>query len=77
MLTPFATGTTALERLSARTTLPVSAKVAVHVADLLARWSETRRTRYELKYLPDSILDDIGLTREQADREAEKPFWRP
>ena len=32
-------------------------------------------TRRQLGKLSDSQLADIGLTREQADREISKPFW--
>jgi uncharacterized protein YjiS (DUF1127 family) len=37
---------------------------------------EKARQRGLLKDLDDHLLSDIGLTREQADREARKPFWR-
>lgn len=76
MLTPTLTDATALERLSARTTLPVSAKVAVQIADLFARWAERRATRHDLRHLPPEVLKDIGLTRHDALIEASKPFWR-
>lgn len=29
-----------------------------------------------LKHLDDDQLKDLGLTREQVDREARKPFWK-
>ncbi|WP_454256542.1 DUF1127 domain-containing protein [Pseudomonas sp. Marseille-Q8238] len=38
----------------------------------LRRW----RTRRALGELSDSQLRDIGLTREQAQAEAQMPFWR-
>ena len=37
---------------------------------------EKARQRGLLKRLDDRLLADIGLTREQAEREARKPFWR-
>ena len=45
---------------------------------LVARWARRRgqrRALAELARLPQ-LLDDIGLTRAQALREAAKPFWR-
>ncbi|ALG90376.1 MULTISPECIES: DUF1127 domain-containing protein [Actibacterium] len=66
-----------LERLAARTTLPVTSKAAVRVAYLFMQWDERSRARKRLGHIPDAILRDIGLTRDQVSREAEKPFWRP
>ena len=45
---------------------------------LVARWAQRhgqRRALAELARLPH-LLDDVGLTRPQALREAAKPFWR-
>ena len=41
-------------------------------------WAERRRQRTALRDLAEDthLLDDLGLTREQALREAAKPFWR-
>lgn len=41
-------------------------------------WAERRRQRaalHEIAHDPH-LLNDLGLTREQALREAAKPFWR-
>ena len=37
-----------------------------HVAEELRR---------QLRALDDRMLDDIGISRERAEREAAKPFW--
>ncbi len=37
---------------------------------------EKARQRGLLKHLEDHQLKDLGLTREQADREARKRFWK-
>jgi uncharacterized protein YjiS (DUF1127 family) len=50
---------------------PVAAAVA-----LIARWLETARQRKALAALDDHALRDLGITRVEAVREAEKPFWR-
>lgn len=38
--------------------------------------SHQRKALGELAELNDYLLKDIGLTRDEALREAEKPFWR-
>ena len=43
---------------------------------LLARWIERARQRQALASLSDHELRDIGITRVDAAREADKPFWR-
>jgi uncharacterized protein YjiS (DUF1127 family) len=42
------------------------------------QWSERQRQRIALRELADDqhLLDDLGITREQALDEADKPFWR-
>ena len=45
----------------------------------LSFWRDRSRQRsrlHELADLNDDLLRDIGVTREEALREAEKPFWR-
>ena len=46
------------------------------LAQRLARWYTNYRTRQELAELPDYILKDIGITRADAEREADKAFWK-
>jgi uncharacterized protein YjiS (DUF1127 family) len=42
------------------------------------QWSERQRQRDALRELADDkhLLGDLGITREQALDEADKPFWR-
>lgn len=44
-------------------------------------WRNRSRARAELKQLvlwsPDSVLEDAGFSREEARREAGRPFWIP
>ena len=42
----------------------------------LTLWQGRRRSRQQLADLSDQILQDIGLTRDQVEREYVKPFWR-
>jgi uncharacterized protein YjiS (DUF1127 family) len=43
---------------------------------ILLIWVERARQRRDLRELEQYRLDDIGVTREQANAEAGKPFWR-
>ena len=43
---------------------------------LVARWIERSRQRDALAGLEDRMLRDIGISRVDAARECEKPFWR-
>jgi uncharacterized protein YjiS (DUF1127 family) len=42
----------------------------------LATWRARSRQRSDLRYLDDRLLEDIGITRAQARKEAGKFFWR-
>lgn len=44
--------------------------------EMLQVWRERIRYRHDLEQLDEHILRDIGLTRDEAVREAQKPFWR-
>jgi uncharacterized protein YjiS (DUF1127 family) len=43
----------------------------------LVEWERRARERKSLGEMPDHMLKDLGITRNDAVREAEKPFWRP
>jgi len=43
---------------------------------LLGKWQERTRGRRDLAALSDRSLRDIGLSRSDALREINKPFWR-
>ena len=44
---------------------------------LMSDWSERSRQRRELHELDDWLLQDLGITRREANAEARKPFWIP
>ena len=46
------------------------------LADAVGIWAERFRTRRRLNHLSDHMLEDIGVSRTDMAREAEKPFWR-
>jgi len=54
-----------------------------HLAEIRAvigAWRQRYRYRRELQRLIKTVphlIEDIGLSRTRADREASKPFWRP
>jgi uncharacterized protein YjiS (DUF1127 family) len=47
-----------------------------HAVDGIFTWHERIRMRRQLMMLDDRLLKDIGITRLDAQSEAEKPFWR-
>ncbi len=51
---------------------------AVHrLLHLLSVWRTRAVQRQMLSSLDDHLLQDIGLARDDVDREVTKPFWRP
>ena len=47
--------------------------------DLVSTWEERARFRWQLDEMIKAnphLIGDIGLTRQQADTEIAKPFWR-
>lgn len=54
--------------------VPYRVWLKLFVAAVRARM-QTQRTRMHLRELTDDQLRDIGVTREQARFEADKPFW--
>lgn len=51
-------------------------EIAVTVFAVLCAWQERALMRSKMANLDDQLLDDIGLTREQVELEAAKPFWQ-
>jgi len=50
--------------------------VAARIVGRILLWQERARGRRELEALDARMLKDIGLTRIDALREADKPFWK-
>ncbi len=53
--------------------LPV--RLPVNVAAKLWTWGHNARSRQVLRNLPPYLMDDVGLTRAQAEAESLKRFW--
>lgn len=51
-------------------------KVLQGISAILRLWYRRATIRPQLAQLDDRKLNDIGLTRAEADYEAAKPFWR-
>jgi uncharacterized protein YjiS (DUF1127 family) len=57
--------------------LPARATASLRRArDTIGLWRDRFRGRQQLVLLDDHALRDIGITRLQAEAEANKPFWR-
>lgn len=68
--------TPALTLLNASSRLPLIAALAVRFAATVTKWEQRRRTRVNLSYLDDRLLEDVGLTRRQANKEVALRFWQ-
>ena len=68
----------AIPRLAAPTWQPTRATFAVlrRVRAQWAVWAQRQRERAALASLDERGLQDIGISRAQAQFEAEQPFWR-
>lgn len=67
--------TDALHFLADRPLTPFST-VALQVVVTIVKWEERHRTRKALAQLDNRLLDDIGITRADAQLETQRPFWR-
>ncbi|MDA5095686.1 DUF1127 domain-containing protein [Aliiroseovarius sp. KMU-50] len=65
-----------LAYLNTHASLPAMAEVALFVAVTWTKWAERRQMRKNLRDLPEFRLKDIGVTKSEADLEADKPFWK-
>jgi uncharacterized protein YjiS (DUF1127 family) len=61
---------------NARQLLPAIARPLPRLLDLLGPSIDLARQRRCLAELDGRLLKDIGVSREQALAESEKPFWR-
>jgi len=50
--------------------------IARRAVEALATWQDRADGRHALLKLDDRMLRDIGVSRADAMREADKPFWR-
>ncbi len=67
--------TPALILLNDSPRLPLIAVLALRFAATVTKWERQRRSRVNLSKLDDRMLRDVGLTRHQANREVNRPFW--
>ena len=66
--------------LSAHGAVPVTTAGALMLPEaakgLLHLWLQRSRTRWALRQIEPSLLDDIGITPRERDSEVRKPFWK-
>ena len=55
---------------------PAVADAAMSHFETMCEWQRRAEMRQRIARLDDALLDDIGLTRAQAEAEARKPFWK-
>ena len=65
------------ESFCSRIEIPVIAAAILKMAHMLVIWSERSRSRKALQSMDYYQLNDIGLTKGQAQGEYSKPFWKP
>ncbi|WP_366556101.1 DUF1127 domain-containing protein [Aquibaculum sediminis] len=56
--------------------LPSPLEALLRLYRLTGIWTRRSQDRLHLKELDDHLLQDLGLSREQVEREISKPFWR-
>lgn len=55
---------------------PAMAEAAIAHFQLMCEWQRRAEMRARMTRLDDRMLDDVGLSREQVESEAKKPFWK-
>ena len=65
------------ERAAFAPQLPYPGAILARALALTLAWHERARQRRRLKQLDGSALDDIGIRRDEAERECRGPFWWP
>lgn len=55
---------------------PALADAAISQFATMCEWQRRAEMRQRMLRLDDRMLDDIGVTREQVETEAGKPFWK-
>ncbi|MDW6001685.1 DUF1127 domain-containing protein [Vibrio mangrovi] len=46
-----------------------------NIYSLIKQWRQNAKTRRQLSELPEHLLEDIGVTPEEAHKESQKYFW--
>jgi len=68
--------TNMLSALNKQANLPVVATLFLYAAVVATQWAQLYRSRQHLRDLDDHMLRDIGISPEDAEREARRPFWQ-
>lgn len=54
---------------------PLFALPRFDILATVSNWASIARQRHALAQLDSDALADLGLTREMAEKEAQRPFW--
>lgn len=65
-----------LNEMTLNRPLPPLSRVAFAAATALLTWETRRQCRTALARLDPHMLNDIGISIQEAEVEAAKPFWR-
>ncbi|WP_255449581.1 DUF1127 domain-containing protein [Shimia ponticola] len=68
--------TNLLITLNKQAKLPFAATIFLYAAVVLTQWAQLYRSRQDLRDLDSHLLRDIGISPEDAEREARRPFWQ-
>ncbi len=60
---------------SAREAVGKPTSLVKKIFSLVNQWVQNQRTRKQLADMPEHLLDDIGITKEQANQEVSRHFW--
>jgi uncharacterized protein YjiS (DUF1127 family) len=74
-MTTLVTGGGNLRLVPAVALRPARRPRVLSLVERLELWAQRRRQRLDLLAASESQLKDIGLSRADATREADKPFW--
>jgi uncharacterized protein YjiS (DUF1127 family) len=62
--------------IGSHSALPPLSRAVFAMATVVLTWELRRNTRRDLRSLDDHLLNDIGLARDRAQHECDKPFWK-
>ena len=63
-------------RSTARPSLSSPLQMLHGLSDLIGAWERRARERRMMAEMSDHMLKDLGISRGDAVRESQKPFWR-
>lgn len=65
-----------LQALPARGAAGTNANLFARIMNRVCLWQDRMHERAHLAALPDYLLRDMGLTRDEAVKQSARPFWQ-